>query len=131
MNKERENVQTDLNVATGPANLKKNAKVLMEIQALMKHHASIKNNIKQDKLTIANLDLQIKDTKQRIAEMKKKVVSDVQVQNRVMEGRNTLEKLENKLCTINRSFGAIQAENMVLKEEIDHYLKERWVFLED
>lgn len=125
LKRELANIRTDLDVATGSLSSKKNAKEMFELSGLLKKHKGVKEKVKVRKLVVDALDLQIKQMKERIIEMKKSIVTEVQFGMRVMEGRNNLEKLENKLCTINRSFGAIQAENMVLKDEIDHYLKER------
>ncbi|KAF2904861.1 hypothetical protein ILUMI_01332 [Ignelater luminosus] len=125
LQKEQNNVLTDLNVATCSTKKKQDAEVTANLCALLGEHDSFQGMINEKKAHLHEIDIQIEMVKKQVIEMRAKQVTDEQYQARVLQGQKTVEGLENKLDTVIKRFCTIMTENRKMREEIDHLLLER------
>ncbi|XP_017778058.1 PREDICTED: outer dynein arm protein 1-like [Nicrophorus vespilloides] len=125
LQREYNEILTDLSVAASEANAKNDAKIADNLRTLLKEHNSFVSDIKREKAYLSELDVQITLAKKGIVELKSSQVTDIQCTQRVLEGQRTLEALENKLDIATKRFCMTLTENRKLRQEIDHLLKDR------
>lgn len=81
------------------------------------------------KMYIKELEDEIKVYQKSVHHLSKQQTSDRQCEERVHQGMKTVEALENKLETQMIQFGTICTKNKQLRDEIDHHLWERRIFI--
>lgn len=122
---EQKNILTNLNVATAPGKIQQDKNVVKSLSNLLKEFDEFDANIKAGKAHLNEINDQIRQIKKEVADLEAQQITDVQWQNRVLEGQKIVDALENKLDVQIKKFCTIMAENRKLREEIDHLLKER------
>lgn len=126
LRQEKVNLETDLAAALGSSNKKKIDKEVEDVVSVVTEYKGWKVGIRSKEDELKEVDKELKRQEERVRKLRAAIGTEQQYVLRVLEGKKTVEKLENKLCTINRSFGMIQAENAKLKTEIDYHLKQRF-----
>ncbi|CAG9832483.1 unnamed protein product [Diabrotica balteata] len=123
--KEQKNILTDLAVASADARRVEDEKKSKELKDLLREHDDFDAEITQQKSHISEIDGQIRMTKKKVLDLRSKQITDEMYQQRVIAGEKTVQTLENKLEVQIKKFCSISAENIKLREEIDHLLLER------
>lgn len=126
---EKDNLLTDINVATCKNQKKRDKRFTKKINKLMDEYDNsctlVRNEIEQ----IKEINVQIKKLEHDIKKKRpKSVVTESDYQTRISSGKKSVEILKNRLNNITKRFCAILAENKNLRNEIDHLLKERYSF---
>lgn len=122
---EQKNIITNLNVATAPGKIQQDKTVVKNLSNLLNQFDEFDANIKAGKAHLNEINDQIQQVKKEVADLEAQQITDVQWQNRVLEGQKIVDALENKLDVQIKKFCTIMAQNRKLREEIDHLLKER------
>lgn len=122
---EQKNILTNLNVATAPAKLQQDRAVARNLSNLLSQFDDFDANIKAGRAHLSEINDQIRQVKKEVADLEAQQITDVQWQNRFLEGQKIVDALENKLDVQIKKFCTIMAQNRKLREEIDHLLKER------
>lgn len=122
---EHRNVATNLDVATAPAKIRQDGALARDLEELLGRFDDYDETIATEKRHLREVNDQIGRVKKEVVALEAVQITDVQWQNRALEGRKVVEALENKLDVQIKKFCAIMAENRKLREEIDHLLKER------
>lgn len=126
LKKEQNNILADLKVATSKAKKKEDENLNGYLEKLLEEHDFIDQNLKTQKAHLNELDYQIKKMEKEVQDIKKKTITDLASQARIISGQKMLKAYENRLEVIVRKFNTVTSENSALREEIDHLLKERY-----
>ncbi|KAG8237694.1 hypothetical protein J437_LFUL016259 [Ladona fulva] len=85
-------------------------------------------DLRKEKSQLAEIEHQIKKVIKETAAIKKKDISDHTYQEKEVASQKAVKMLENRLDNVSIKFNKTLAENAILREEIDHLLKERGRF---
>ncbi|KAL1489851.1 hypothetical protein ABEB36_013783 [Hypothenemus hampei] len=126
--KEQNNILTDLAVASAEARVKEDLKVSRKLANLLDEYDEFDNEIKTERNYTKEIEGQIQIVKKKLLELAAKQISDERYQERMLKGAQTVQTLENKLEVQIKKFCSICAENIQLRQEIYHLLRERTDF---
>lgn len=125
LKREQNNILADLKVATSQAKKKEDERLNNNLEELLAEHDRIEQNLKTQKAHLNELDYHIRKMEKEVQDIKKKTITDLMSQNRIISGQKMLQNYENRLEVAVKKFNSIVAENAQLRQEIDHLLKER------
>ncbi|PSN46817.1 hypothetical protein C0J52_11196 [Blattella germanica] len=125
LEKEKNELLTDLTVAKSPSHEAKDNKVSLELNQLLNLTDKYDADIKAEKMQIAELNWQIKKMDREVMALKKNDVGEHVMHLRDLKTLRNVRNLENRLGVITSKFNMVVASNSKLRGEISHLLKER------
>ncbi|KAK4878238.1 hypothetical protein RN001_010744 [Aquatica leii] len=125
---EKYNVRTDLYIANSTTKQTEDNRIMYSLVGLLGDHDSFDSKIKLKKDALEALTEDISRTRKLVIDFKKKVPTENQSIERLINGRYALEQLEYKLDNANKKYCTIMSENNALRNEIQHLLIERTNF---
>ncbi|KAL3271760.1 hypothetical protein HHI36_022230 [Cryptolaemus montrouzieri] len=122
---EKNQLMTDLKVATS-ASKKKHFRVLSaKINQMYANYEIYLEAIEKERHDLKEINGQIRKLEKKIDQLRGNDVTENQFKMRLQSGKKSIELLENKLQTSIKRFCTVLTGNKILREELDHLLKER------
>ncbi|GLH03859.1 hypothetical protein R5R35_009908 [Gryllus longicercus] len=130
LEKEKHEILMNLAIATSTGNELRDIKQEKAISHDLSVHSHIDAAIKREKGQLNELDVQIFRLEKEVVKMRLKDVSDLQSKERAIDDERSISNLENRLHVASVKYNDMIKQNTILREEIDHLLKERSHFNE-
>ncbi|XP_018332083.1 uncharacterized protein LOC108741695 [Agrilus planipennis] len=128
LKKEKMNVSSDLDIAMSTSKVRGDREIEKTIKTMVQENKILHGKIKQRLTDIRETEDQIRRIGRDVQRLRNSRLTDFLFQQKNMESLRTVEKLENRLDCQQKKIGVITAENLKLREQIDHLLNERASF---
>ncbi|CAM5173437.1 unnamed protein product [Eretmochelys imbricata] len=128
LEKEREGLLRELQVAEGRANRQREQEKAGSLRALLRHQDQVEEQAATERRTVAQLDHEIRSWEKRLAGLAKQVGSAGVSQRHKAQGQRRVRTLENQLDKASARFNSQLALNAGLREELETLRIERGRF---
>ncbi|CAM5173830.1 unnamed protein product [Eretmochelys imbricata] len=128
LEKEREGLLRELQVAEGRANRQREQEKAGSLRALLRHQDQVEEQAATERRTVAQIDHEIRSWEKRLAGLAKQVGSAGVSQRHKAQGQRRVRTLENQLDKASARFNSQLALNAGLREELETLRIERGRF---